>query len=249
MPFRKPYRTKRPYRKKRFMRKRKSPFTTARRRLRGIVKQPYFRYSRARDLPITILSGLTETVPGLWVESPTTTFNDIPAAATLAGIYRFFRIKKVIIQYTPDKRSDEYAKVFPWPQGGGGTGIQPFYTSFGGALEIKQINSSGYLTPPTTWEQAMNRSGKLKKCATTKSFTRTVYPRIHQILEDYASTDPMRLIKAPFLSTDNASNLDVIHYLGIDVFHSINNISYDSSLPLNMSKRYVYSIEFKGLKI
>lgn len=250
MPFRKPYRKPRyPRRRKRwtrYSRKRRYPFSKISRRLSGVSKMPYFRYARAQDLPVLALSTSNHVAPGLWVETVTMKFNDIPNKAKFQDMYRFFRIKKAIMEYTPVTRSDEYSKLFVFP-----TGTSDFYISLGGALEIKHLNYSGYIAPPTTWEQALNRAGKLKKCATTKAFRKTIFPKIHNIIEDFAVTDPMKAVYSgsQWLSTDNASNLDIVHYLGIDVFHSMNNISYDNAQPLRIQQRVVYSVEFRGLKV
>lgn len=226
----------------------RSPFTSARSRLSGKSKMPYFRYARCYDHTPISLSVSSQTSAGFWLQQNYITLNSVPNITSLTAIYRFFRIRRVIIQYTPAVRSDEYIKMFPYPVGQ--TGGQPMYTSNGGSLEIKQLAYSGFMTAPTSWADALNRSGKLRKCATTKAFRRTIRPKIDQLIEDYASgQDPKRSIASPWLSTDIPNNLSLSHYLGYDCFHTLNNISYDSSQPLVINMRVVAEIEFKGLKI
>lgn len=228
--------------------KKTSPYVKANTRLSGVSKMPYFKYSRCYDSTPTSLSSTSQTAPGFWVNQLYISPSSIPNITTLTGIYRFFRIKKVITQYTPAVRSDEYIKMFPYPVGQ--TGGQPMYLSNGGALEIKHLRYDGFMPSPTTWADVLNRSGKMRKCATTKAFRRTVRPKVDQVVQDYTvGTDPVRSISAPWLSTDIANNLSLTHYLGYDCFHTLNNISYDSAQPLVINHRTVVEIEFKGLKI
>lgn len=145
-------------------------------RLKGSAPMPYFRYQRCYDIGPKLLSTATHQQQGFWSDSLHVSANGIPGIATLLGIYRFFRLKKVLVQYTPCSRSDEYSKVFYVPSGL--TPTQP-YMAKGGALELKQINYDGFLAHPMNWASCLNRAGKLMKCATTKSFTRTCYPRIN----------------------------------------------------------------------
>lgn len=218
-------------------------------RLRGTAKMPYFKLSRCYEGALQVLSTATHIHSGFWRHPLQVTFNAIPNAATLAGLYRFFRLKKVLVQYTPNTRSDEYCKMFPYPDGGGAA-TQPLYTSKGGTLEIKMLNYDGYLTLPNFWDECLNRAGKLQKCATTKPFRRTCYPTIQAVLEDATTgVDTTKVTRAPWLSTDNPNNLNIIHYLGIDIFHTLNHVSYDVSYPLTINTRYVVEVEFKGLKI
>jgi hypothetical protein len=215
-------------------------------RLKGKAPMPYFKYERCWDAPPKLLSTSTHQDQGFWSDSLHTYANQIPGTANLLGIYRFFRIKKVIVQYTPCSRSDEYSKVFYVPSGL--TPTQP-YMAKGGALEIKQINYDGFLAHPNTWAACLNRAGKIRKCNGTQSFIRVCYPRINQVIQDLAGTDTQRSMRAPWLSTDVTTNLDIAHFIGYDCFHTLNDISYDVDQPLRINRRYVVTLEFKGLKI
>lgn len=221
-------------------------FVTPKSRLSGYVKMSYLKLSRCYDGPNTLLSSATHIAPGFWASQLYSSFSAIPAAVTLAAMYRFFKIKKFVIQYTPTVRSDAYSKLIVVPPAIPGVDL---FQQQGGALEIKHLPTAGYLPTPTTWAECLNRSGYLRRCPGVTPFTRTIYPKIQQIVEDTVATDPTRMINSPWLSTDIASNLTLVHYLGVDTFHTLNDLSYDSNLPLRLQMRYVVEVEFKGLKI
>lgn len=216
-------------------------------RLSGTSRMPYFRYFRAMDLAPLSLSTHTHSQPGLWIFNVSMKISDIPNYTKFTDMYRYVRVDSVAIQYSPSTRSDEYSKIFPYPAGGAG-GVQPIYESHGGALEIKQLRFDGFQTI-TSWEEALNRSGKLRKCYSTKPFTKLVKPSIHQIITDTVSTDPVKITRCPWLSTDIPNNLTMDMYLGTDVMHTLNNYSYDSASPLLISVRHQVNLSFKGLKI
>lgn len=238
-------RVKRKRKAKGYARFRKRRFVNPQRRLSGTTGMPYFKYSRCYDGPPLHLSVTNETAAGFWTASLHTDFNNIPAAATFKDIYRFFRIKKVLTQYTPATRSDEYSKLFAWPT----SGTQQLYNANGGCLEIKHLKYLGYDSTPSAWSEVLNRAGKLRKCAGTAPFRTSVTPVIHQMIGDTVTADPTRVIKAPWLSTDVSNNLSLDHFYGIDCWHTLNNVSYDNSNPLVISQRVVIEMEFKGLKI
>lgn len=244
------FRPRRPYNRRKKARTKKKvkrgTKVTPMKRLRGVTGMPYFKYERCFDSTPKLLSTATHQAAGFWCDSLHTEVNQIPGAVSLCAMYRFYRIKKVLIQYTPSVRSDEYAKIFYVPTGL--TPLQP-YLAKGGSLEIKQLAYDGFLPHPTTWASCLNRAGKLQKAATTRSFIRQCYPRINQIIQDLSGTDTQRSIKAPWLSTDNASNLTIPHFIGYDCYHTLNDISYDVDQPLRVSRRFVVTLEFKGLKI
>ncbi len=222
--------------------------------LTGGTKMPKVVVNRLYDSAASLLKTSTATQPGFWVSNLMITIEAIPNIINFIDMYRFVRIKKVRIEYTPTTRSDEYSKLFAWPttvtdSAGVSVQLQEVYNAHGGALEIKQLKYDGYLTTPTNWEVCLNRAGKLKKCATTRPFTRTIVPRCHQQIQDMASgVDPSKIIKSPWVSTDIANNLKIVHYLGYDCYHSMNNISYDNSKPLEIQHRYAVQLEFKGYK-
>lgn len=215
-------------------------------RLKGRAPMPYYKYQRCYDAAPMILSASTQTAAGFWCHSLHEEVNSVPGAANLLAIYRFFRIKQIICQYTPSMRSDEYSKIFYMP--GGLTPTQPFQAG-GGALEIKQLAWDGFLAHPNNWADCLNRAGKIQKCATTKPFIRKSYPKVQQVVQDLSGTDTQRAIKAPWLPTDVSSNLTMPHFVGYDCYHTLNDISYDQDKPLRINRRYVVTIEFKGLKI
>ena len=214
-------------------------------RLKGTIGMPHFTYQRCFDGPPKLLSTATHQAPGFWCDSLHQEVDQIPGITNLLNIYRFYKVNKVIIQYTPCSRSDEYSKVFYVPSGL--TPTQP-YMAKGGALEIRQLAYDGFLAHPTTWQQCLNRAGVARRCATTAPFTRTCYPRINQVIQDLAGTDTQRSIRSPWLSTDVSSNLSLAHYIGYDCYHTLNDISYDVDQPLRINRRFVVSISFKGIK-
>lgn len=224
------------------------------RAMRGTTKMPRLTINRVYDSAATILRVANQTQPGYWVQNLFTTIEAIPCINAFTDMYRFVRIKKVRIEYTPNTRSDEYAKLFAFSttrtdSAGVTNTAQELYNAQGGALEIKQLKYDGYMATPTTWETCLNRAGKLKKCATVKPFTRTITPKVHQLVQDMASgTDPSKIINSPWVSTDVLNNLKLVHYLGYDCYHTMNNISYDNSKPMTIQNRYAVQLEFKGLK-
>ena len=148
--------------------------------------------NRIYDSAASLLKTSNQTYPGFWVSNLFTTIEAIPNIINFIDMYRFVRIKKVRIEYTPTTRSDEYSKTFAYPttvtdSAGVSQTLQEIYNAHGGALEIKQLKYDGYLATPTDWATCLNRAGKLKKCATTKSFTRTITPKCHQLVQDMAN--------------------------------------------------------------
>jgi hypothetical protein len=241
---------KRPYRRRRYNKRRyPKPTVNPFKRISGVSKMPYFKYSRCYDGTAIQLKASNHIAPGLWAQALMTDFNNIPGASVFKEIYRFFRIKKVITQYTPSLRSDEYNKMFAWPATVDGTIVQQNYNAKGGCLEIKHLKYYGYEGTPTTWEDVLNRAGKLKKCATTAPFRKVTYPVIKQMIADTVTTDPTRVIRAPWLSTEDPNSMTIDHYFGVDCWHTLNDISFDNSMPLHINQRFVIEIEFKGLKI
>lgn len=255
MPFRKSTRrpSRRPGRRpsRRPRRRRGGPFVRPQRRLSGVSKMPFVSLSRCYDGSDIILSSTTHTAPGYWQFPDFMNANGIPGIATLKDTFRYFRIKSVTVQYTPSFRSDEYSKLFVVPSGTPPT--QTMFDSNGGCLEIKQLRDWGHLAAAdvATWQDCLNKAGKLRRCASTKPFSRRVYPKIVQQLndDDPGTPDAQRLIKAPWLSTQVAANLSEIHHIAHDAFHSMNNLSYDQSRPLRINRRYVFEVQFKGLMI
>lgn len=251
-------------RKKKIYKKRRGRITASTtkinpyRRLSGVSKMQKLTLSRCFEMTDLELKVSNHVQAGFWAETLSIKFTDLPNYTTMRDMYRFFRIKKVIIQYTPATRSDEYSKMFAWPatthttRSDGltqSTPTQLLYNAHGACLEIKQINYVGYATSPANWDSTLNMAGKLRKCATTSPFKRLIYPKIQQIVQDYAvNPDPSKLVNAPWLSTDIGNNLDIPHLGGVDCFHSMNNVSYDNSKPLNIHRRCVVQIELKGLK-
>lgn len=237
---------------KKRLKKKQAP--TLSRALNGTTKMPKLVVNRIYDSAASLLKVANQQTPGFWVDNLMITIEAIPNIVNFIDMYRFVRVKKVRIEYTPTTRSDEYAKTFAWAttitdSAGVSSTRQEMYNAHGGALEIKQLKYDGYLSTPANWEVCLNRAGKLKKCATTKSFTRTIVPRVHQQIQDMATgVDPTKVIKSPWVSTDIANNLKIVHYLGYDCYHSMNNISYDNSKPLEIQHRYAVQLEFKGYK-
>lgn len=231
-------RVRRAYRKRR-------AFVNPRSRLSGAVKMPYFKYARCYDGTPLQLKASNEVAAGFWCDEIKFDFNNIPGAPVFKEIYRFFKIKKIITEYTPAMRSDEYSKLFAWPTGG----AQELYNAGGGALEIKHLRWLGYESSPVDWASVLNRAGKLRKCATTKSFRYTSYPLVKQILADTVAADPTRFIRAPWLSTEDSEAMSLDHYTSIDCWHTMNDTSFDNSQPLYINQRFSVEIEFKGLKI
>lgn len=225
--------------------RRRRAFVNPRSRLSGYAKMPYFKYSRAYDGPVLDLKVSNHVTDGLWTYEIKTDFNNIPGASVFKEMYRFFRIKKMLIQYTPAMRSDEYSKLFAFPM----SGAQQLFNAGGAVLEIKHLKSYGYEGTPTTWEGTMNRAGKLRKCASTKPFRKLVRPTLQVVIADTVGTDPTKISSAPWLSTEVTDNLSLDHYCGIDCWHSMNNVSYDNAYPLQIHQRFVVEVEFKGLKI
>lgn len=223
--------------------------------LSGTTRMPRLTINRVYDSAASVLKTSNQTQPGFWIQNLFTTIEAIPNIVSFIDIYRFVRIKKVRIEYTPSTRSDEYAKLFAYPttitdSAGVSSTRQELYNAHGGALEIKQLKYDGYLQQPTNWEQCLNRAGKLKKCSTVKSFSRTITPKCHQLVQDMATgVDPTKIISSPWVSTDVANNLKIVHYLGFDCYHTMNNISYDNSKPLEIQHRYAVQLEFKGFKV
>lgn len=253
MPFRRPYRRPsrkpRPRTRGRYRRRRGGPFVKPERRLSGVSKMPYVRLSRAFDGTDINLSVATQTAAGYWQFPDFMNANGIPGISQLKDTFRYFRIKSVTVQYTPSLRSDEYAKLFAWPA----SGVQQLYNANGGCLEIKQLTDWGQLAAAdvATWQDCLNKSGKLRRCASTAPFVVKRHPRIVQQLndDDPGTADAIRLIKAPWLNTQINANLTEIHHIAHDAFHTLNNVSYDNSKPLLINRRYVFEVEFKGLLI
>lgn len=233
--------------KKKYKRNILNTYVSPYKRLSGYSGMPTARMSRCFDGAVALLNVANQTQPGFWTNNLTVQFTEVPGYSTLSDIYRFFKINSVTIQYTPATRSDEYQKLFTLP-----TSATPsqIWTEKAGTLEMKSLTYQGYRGVPSTWNECLNLSGKIRKCASTKSFRRKLYPKMHQIIEDTVGTDPNRVIPSPWLSTDVTSNLSLVHYLGIDCYHTLNNISYDNdSVGLKIQRRYVVDISFKGLKI
>ena len=215
--------------------------------LKGTTRMPRLTLNRVYDSAASVLQASNQTLPGFWIQNLFTTIEAIPNISSFLDIYRFVRIKKIRIEYTPTTRSDEYAKLFAATDA---AGTQQLYNARGGALEIKQLKYDGYLTQPTNWEQCLNRAGKLKKCFSVKPFSRTIIPKCHQQVQDMATgVDPSKIISSPWVSTDVANNLKIVHYMGYDCFHTMNNISYDNAKPLEIQHRYAVQLEFKGFKV
>lgn len=254
MPYRKrPYKKKPITRKRRTYNKKKLPLTRTLKpiqRLTGTSRMPIHTYQRCFDGADLVLSVGTQTAAGFWHHLLYTDLNTIPGITNLKTMYRFIRLKRVTCQYRPAKRSDEFTKDFPYPTG---ATPQGWYTAGGGTLEMKQLAYSGYMATPTDWSQVLNVAGKMKLLASTAPFRRTVTPVVKQELSTASSgppaTYPQRTIRSPWLSTEIVNNLSEIHYLGADCFHTLNNISYDNAAPMVINRRYVYTVECKGLKI
>lgn len=208
---------------------------------------PYVRLARTFDAGDIVLNVTNQTAPGYWQYPETMTPNGIPGMATLAMLYRYFRVKSVTVQYTPSLRSDEYNKLFAWPTGG----HQELYNAKGACLEIKHLKDWGNLTAVdvNSWQKCLNKAGVIRRCATTKPFRIKRKPKVTQELgdDDPGTADPRRLITAPWFDTQRNANLGETHYIGHNAFHSMNNISYDNSMPLILNRRYVFEVEFKGL--
>jgi len=223
--------------------------------LKGTTRMPRLTINRVYDSAASVLKTSNQTQPGFWIQNLFTTIEAIPNIVAFLDIYRFVRIKKIRIEYTPSTRSDEYAKLFAYAttitdSAGVSSTRQELYNAHGGALEIKQLKYDGYLVQPTNWEQCLNRAGKLRKCSTVKPFSRTIIPKCHQQVQDMATgVDPSKIISSPWVSTDIANNLKIVHYMGYDCFHTMNNISYDNSKPLEIQHRYAVQLEFKGFKV
>lgn len=216
-------------------------------RLKGYSKLPFVRMSRCYDGTPLTLSSVTQNAPGFWQEAKFVAFNQLPGFAELSAMYRFFRIKRVLIEYTPNVRTDEYAKLFVSPTGAGAN----WFISHGGSLEMKCLNYFGAQSAPTTWADVLNKSGSIRKCPSTKPFRVskpcTISQEIHD--DEAPADDPVRVIKAPWLACDHPTNQSLAHWFGWDCFHSTNNLSYDQAQPVVIQRRYVVDIEFKGLKI
>lgn len=242
--------TRRRYRKRKGIttrRKKKSAFVTPIQRLRGIVKQPYFRYSRCIDYTPVELKASNHISAGLWSVVLQVKPTDINGFSTLAGIYRWFRIKSITVEYTPSSRSDDYAKMFSNPLG---SSSQTEYSWGGGALELKFLKYDGYANLVGDWTEALNRAGHLKKLPNVKPFRKKFIPSIQQLVQDMpAGIDPTKAIKAPWLSTLLPNNEQIEHFIGQEVYHTLNNVSYDNALPMKVARRLVYELEFKGMKL
>lgn len=217
------------------------------RALRGSTAMPRLTINRVYDGTPLQLKASTQADPGFWINQLYTTIASIPNISAFTDTYRFVRIKKFQIEYTPATRSDEYAKLFVLNTGGS---AHDLWLSHAGSLEMKQLIYDGYMATPTTWAQCLNRAGKLKKVASVKSFRRTIVPKIQQVIEDFSSgIDPTKAIKSPWLSTSVPNNMALTHYLGYDCFHTLNNISFDNDCPLYVQHRYAVQLEFKGFKV
>lgn len=222
--------------------------------LTGATRMPRVTVNRVYDSAASVLNTSNQTQPGFWIQNLFTTIEAIPNISPFLDIYRFVRIKKIRIEYTPSTRSDEYAKLFAHAtvitdSAGVSSTRQEVYNARGGALEIKQLKYDGYLSQPTTWGNCLNRAGKLKKCATTRTFSRTIHPKCHQLVQDMATgVDPSKVISSPWVSTDVPNNMKIVHYMGYDCYHTLNNISYDNSKPMEIQHRYAVAVEFKGYK-
>jgi len=230
-------------------RRRGGPFVRPAKRLAGTSKMPYAKYSRVLEGGDILLSVANQVDPGYWNIQQYVIPNSIPGISILKDMYRYFRIKSVTIQYTPAYRSDEFSKLFAHPS----AGTQQLFNANGGVLEIKHLTDFGNLTAAQlqTWSLCLNKAGKIRRCATTKPFTIKRRPKVRLEMndDDPATADPEELVTPGWMSTQNSANLAQQYLLGTDCFHSMNNVSYDNSFPMEIARRYVIEVEFKGLLI
>jgi len=239
-------RTRRPYRKKK-KGLRVVKVVRPIQRLKGYVEQPFFRYCRCVDYTPIELKASNQIAPGIWSVVLQVKPANIDGFSTLSGIYREFRLKSVTVEYTPACRTDDYAKMFQNPLG---SSSQTTYSWGGAALEMKFLKYEGYANLPATWTEALNRSGRIKKIATVRSFRSKFTPVIHNTIADMPSgIDPTRSLRAPWLSTLLPNNEQIDHFLSQEVYHTLNNISYDNAMPMKVARRLVYEIEFRGMKL
>lgn len=241
-------RTRRPYRRrKNVMTRRRKTFVSPISRLRGVVPQPYFKYSRCIDYTPVELKVANHIQAGLWSVVLQVKPVDINGFSTLAGIYRWFRIKSITVEYTPSARTDDYAKQFENPLG---VASHYPYSWGGGGLELKFLKYDGYANLVSNWTEALNRAGQLKKLITVKSFRKKFTPHVQQLIQDMPTgIDPTKSIRSPWLSTLIPNHEQMEHFIGQECYHTLNNTSFDNALPLKISRRIVYEIEFKGMKL
>lgn len=204
---------------------------------------PYVKMQRTFDLPMIQLDASTQTQPGYWVSQNIFNFESIPAWDILNDMYRFFRLKSVIIEYTPQSRSDQYINQFPSPTGPG----YNQYMSRGGALETKSVPYYGTLSHPSNWDVALNRSGTIRKCPTTRPFRQYTRLFVQQELDDDGAggVDSYKMTRAPWLPMTGA-NQKLDHYGSTSLWHTVNHISYDQAVPFYVQRRMVMTVEFKG---
>lgn len=204
---------------------------------------PYVKMQRAFDMPMIQLDSTTQTAPGYWLSQNVFNFEDIPAWDTLNDMYRFFRLKSVIIEYTPMCRTDNYVNMFPNPTGAG----YNLFLSKGGALETKSVPYYGTLSHPANWDAALNRSGTIRKCPTTRPFRKFSRLFVQNELDDDGAggADAYKMMRAPWLPM-TAANQKLNHYGSTSLWHTVNHISYDSALPVYIQRRMVMTVEFKG---
>lgn len=248
--------------RRRPIRRRRARYVKPMRRLTGTSGMPNMRVSRCYDdTPLQLkedteyLHGAAGVQKGFWrptLGTPTegyVTLQNVPGYGTFAGMFRYFKINAVIVEYTPMSRSDQYINQFAWALGDTGADAK-WYQSKAGSLELKSIRYTGSESLPSSWSECLNRAGTLRKMPTTRPVRIKSFPVIHnEMSDDAAGVDPFKVIRSPWLSTEIPNHETLKHYINFYCFHTVNNLSFDDAQPMYMQRRVVIDVSFKGNKL